>query len=222
MSGVAHYSTLARPATRPGRSDYPTGLTACAGRDRGLLPGASAHPGTVKIAVSSARPPMHNFAYTWPSALSTVRTATTSRAAIARLDRPLAAILAISSSRGVRLTGSSSPVRAGVRAPSHVAASAAARAADAAALASATGLPVCARRRGRSFSREQVGSQRRERGRDPVQDRAVGGHQCRTWRMNSDARSPCTIAASSASRVATRAGAPSRATSCRAISSQPG
>ena len=75
-----------RPAGYPGPAvrDHPAGLTACAGRTIGLLPGASAHPGTVKIAVSSARPPMHNFAYTWPSASSTVRTATTSRAAIAR------------------------------------------------------------------------------------------------------------------------------------------
>src|SRR6185436_9228265 len=73
------------------------------------------------------RPLMPSFVYTFCRWLSTVRTETTSRSAIALLDSPRAASVAMSRSRGVNgetTTWASTP---GVTAPSQAAASAAAR-----------------------------------------------------------------------------------------------
>jgi len=113
---------FSEPATRPGCADYPIWLERRAAGVSGRLESTGMHSETVKIGANSSRRPMPSFAYTWPNALSTVRTATTNWAAIARLDSPLAASRAISSSRGVRPTGSSSRVRTRVRAPSQPAA----------------------------------------------------------------------------------------------------
>jgi hypothetical protein len=62
--GSSRLLDFAVPPTRPDRADYPIRLGTCAADVGELLRDTGMHPETVKIRVSSSRPPIRSFAYT--------------------------------------------------------------------------------------------------------------------------------------------------------------